>query len=254
MPATITDRQALVRVALALAGLGGGVLAVLAWLVAPVAGFGIWPIGATFGLYVVVATIAVARIGAHHPHRRFGAANAVTLVRVIISSLFAGFALQTILSQAAPTPGIGWFFFGAASFAFLLDGIDGPLARREGLASAFGSRFDMETDALLILLLSIFAYCLGKAGLWVLISGLLRYIYVAAGWAWPIFATLLPPSPRRKTIAALQGGALVLLLAPVIVPPVSGLIAFAALALLVYSFGLDVAWTMRAPMSQHAQR
>ena len=57
-----------------------------------------------------------------------------------------------------------------------------------------GSRFDMETDAALILVLAIFVWRNGKAGPWVLLSGLLRYIFVAAGWMWPWMARRWPPT------------------------------------------------------------
>jgi phosphatidylglycerophosphate synthase len=36
-----------------------------------------------------------------------------------------------------------------------LDGLDGWLARRFGLASAYGARFDMEVDGFLILVLAL---------------------------------------------------------------------------------------------------
>ena len=42
------------------------------------------------------------------------------------------------------------------------------------MVSAFGARFDMETDALLILALSVLVWRHAKAGAWVLASGLLR--------------------------------------------------------------------------------
>ena len=39
------------------------------------------------------------------------------------------------------------------------------------MASAFGARFDMETDALLLLVLAALAWQFDKAGAWVLASG-----------------------------------------------------------------------------------
>ena len=63
----------------------------------------------------------------------------------------------------------------------VLDGMDGWLARRSTLASAFGARFDMETDALLIMVLSALAWRWDRAGAWVLACGLMRYGFVAAG-------------------------------------------------------------------------
>ena len=50
------------------------------------------------------------------------------------------------------------------------------------MTSAFGARFDMEVDALLIQVLAVLAWQWDKAGPWVLMSGLLRYVFVAAGW------------------------------------------------------------------------
>jgi phosphatidylglycerophosphate synthase len=61
-----------------------------------------------------------------------------------------------------------------------LDGLDGWLARRDGLASGFGATFDVETDALLVLIADVQLWQRGRFGAWVLISGLLRYAYVLA--------------------------------------------------------------------------
>ena len=100
----------------------------------------------------------------------------------------------------------------------VLDGVDGWLARRSGLASAFGARFDMEVDALLIMALAILAWQHGKAGSWVLLSGLLRYAFVAAGWLAPWMSRPLPPSRRRQTVCVVQIAGLCAAVAP-IVPP-----------------------------------
>ena len=48
---------------------------------------------------------------------------------------------------------------------------DGPAARRSGIASRFGARFDMETDALMILVLAVLAWRWDRAGAWVLLPG-----------------------------------------------------------------------------------
>ncbi|MEJ1964856.1 MAG: CDP-alcohol phosphatidyltransferase family protein [Gammaproteobacteria bacterium] len=58
-----------------------------------------------------------------------------------------------------------------AAIAASLDGIDGWLARSRHTASDFGARFDMETDAVLILALAALAWQFDKAGVWVLLSG-----------------------------------------------------------------------------------
>ncbi|PYR47231.1 MAG: hypothetical protein DMF89_19515 [Acidobacteria bacterium] len=108
----------------------------------------------------------------------------------------------------------------------LLDGVDGWVARRTRTASAFGERFDLETDAALILVLAILAWQYGKAGPWVLLSGLLRYLFVAAGWLWPWMGAPLASSLRGKTVCVVQIVALIVAIAPPITPPTSGALLF----------------------------
>ena len=43
-----------------------------------------------------------------------------------------------------------------ATVALLLDAVDGQVARRTNTVSALGARFDMETDAFLVLVLSVY--------------------------------------------------------------------------------------------------
>ena len=200
--------------------------------------------------YAVGGLLVVTQVARHNPHVTFGAANLVTLFRLILTSLVAGFAVEILLTHIAPSDASLWGAFLVAFIASALDGVDGLLARRQATSSAFGSRFDMETDAFLILMLSVAVFALGKAGDWVLLSGLLRYVFVAAGWIWPALAAPLPPSWRRKVVCVLQTGGLILPLAPVTDPPIGALIAFAGLVLLVYSFAVDVLWSLRAGTPQ----
>ena len=181
---------------------------------------------------------------AHHPFPRFGPANQVTMVRACLVAIVAGFIGEPSL------PSAGWIVVWAAVVTTVLDGVDGWLARRTGMASAFGARFDMETDALLIQVLAILAWQYGKAGPWVLISGLLRYQFVAAGWVLPWMREPLFPSVRRKTICVVQIVGLILTILPPIVPPASEWLAAASLAALAYSFLVDTFWLWRqAPAS-----
>lgn len=188
---------------------------------------------AVFG---TIAAIAASRRRAHHPFARFGPANQMTTVRALLVSLAAGFigeARLPAIATAAATVG------GAAT---ALDGVDGWLARRTGLASAFGARFDMETDALLIQVLSVLAWQHGKAGAWVLACGLMRYVFVACGRMWPWLQRPLFPSIRRKAICVVQLAGLIIALLPWIEPPLSAWIAAVSLAALAYSFLADCFW------------
>jgi phosphatidylglycerophosphate synthase len=196
--------------------------------------------------FAVVAVFVLANLGAHHPFARFGPANQITLARAALVALLAG------LVGAGIGDGPGWLAFALALAAAVLDGVDGALARATGMTSAFGARFDMETDAALVLALSVLAWQLGKAGPWVLASGLARYAFVAAGVAWPWLRHPLPPSFRRKLVCAIQMGVLVALLAPVLAPPATAALAAAALALLLFSFAADVVWLRRHSRERHS--
>ena len=73
----------------------------------------------------------------------------------------------------------GWRLRPSSSLALLSTvWMDGWRAGREQ-ASAFGARFDMETDAALILILSLLVWQHGKAGAGSLRCGLMRYAFVA---------------------------------------------------------------------------
>ena len=176
----------------------------------------------------------------HLPLVIFGAANQVTLSRAGMAALAAG-----LIGRPEMTPTQGWFVAMLAGLALALDGIDGWLARRGGLQSPFGARFDMEVDAFFILILAILVFQSGKAGAWVLLSGLLRYGFVALGYALLWLNRPLPPRKRRQTVCVLQTAALALCLAPPLIPPWATALAATALGLLVLSFAVDVRWLWR---------
>ncbi|MGE3475764.1 MAG: CDP-alcohol phosphatidyltransferase family protein [Rhodospirillaceae bacterium] len=222
--------------------LGGLVVAVLATAIASLSPFTEgFVIGALIP-YLIVGIVVVTQISAHHPYGRFGVANALTLTRLVITALLGGLAYEVTLQGLKPVPWVAWSFCAMAVGAIIVDGLDGYSARRQNLASDFGGRFDMEVDALQIMLLCVVALALGKAGAWILIGGALRYAYEIAAAFWSALKRPLPPSFRRKLISVIKGGTLAALLAPVIAPPVSTIVAGAALALLIYSFAVDVIW------------
>ena len=137
-----------------------------------------------------------------------------------------------------------------ASIAAALDGIDGWIARRTRTASASGARFDMETDALLILVLSALVWRFGKAGAWVLGSGLMRYAFVGAASVWPWLQEPLEPSRRRQAVCVVQVVVLIAALLPSVSASAANAIAAAALAVLAWSFLVDILWLWRL----HASR
>ena len=103
------------------------------------------------------------------PHGGFGSANAITLVRLI-----AGLSLCFLGSPDAS----GILVFILALTVLIVDGLDGWMARRHNESSEFWEYFDKETDAFFLLILCFVAYFQGKAGLWIIMPGLLRYLFV----------------------------------------------------------------------------
>ena len=108
----------------------------------------------------------------------------------------------------------------------------------------------METDALLILGVSILSWQHGKAGPWILAAGAMRYIFVAFGYALPWLKRGLPYSYRRKVVCVVQSLSLISSLVPWLTAPVSALIAFVGLSSLLASFAVDVAWLLRTHRAQ----
>jgi phosphatidylglycerophosphate synthase len=191
-------------------------------------------------ILAVVTIFAATLVRAHHPFSRFGAANHMTLIRAGLVALVAG-----LIGEPAVAP-VAAVAVGVAAVVEILDGVDGWLARRDGLASAFCARFDMEVDALLIMVLAILAWQHGKAGAWVLLSGLLRYGFVVAGWLAPWIARPLPPSRRRQAICVVQIAALGAVVSPLMTASVAAPVAASALAVLTASFLMDIVWLWRA--------
>jgi len=186
-----------------------------------------------------------------------GPAHRVTLLRLALAMLLAGvlgephatyeaYAVQAPGGPPAPLAWLPWALLGVAALAAALDALDGPLARRSGRASPLGARFDMECDAWFTLVLSALVWQFERAGAWVLLSGAMRYAFVAATCRWPWLGRPLPPSRRRQAVCVVQIAVLVLALAPVVPSGAASALCAFGLALLAASFGADVWRLVRA--------
>lgn len=187
-------------------------------------------------LFAAMMRLALRYRRGRHPFARYGIANQVTTVRAALVALTAALIGEPPTATVAATA----LAFGATATA--LDGLDGWLARRTAMASEFGARFDMEVDALLIQVLAILAWTGGKAGWWVLMSGLLRYMFVAAGWILPWMTRPLASSTRGKVVCVAQIAVLLVVLLPAVTPPASVWLAAFGLAGLAWSFAVDTWW------------
>ena len=219
--------------------IGIGITAGLGWLVGSwIAGGAAYPLkAAAFFAALVGAVIRVA--GAQHPYPRLGPANYVTTIRAMLAALAAGL----IGHPAAPE--VLWSVIGLTALMAALDGLDGWIARRTRMVSAYGARFDMETDAAFIFVLSILVWQHGKAGVWVLLCGLMRYAFVAAGWRLRWLARPLRATRRGRMVAVGQLFGLSVALAPTVPAPASAVAAAGTLAALAWSFATDVRWLSR---------
>ncbi len=222
-----------------------GVLTLLAVL-GRVTGLGAagWIVGLASG----VALCALLTLGlVRASRRRLLPADRVTLSRAVLVCGVAALVADTVAGTDEPT-GV---LVALASVALVLDAVDGRVARRTGTVHPLGARFDMETDAFLILVLSVAVT--RDLGWWVLGVGVARYLLLlvalAARWA-PWLRGQVPARMWRKVIAAYQGIVLTVAAAGVL-PVVAASVAVAAgLALLVLSFGTEVLTLRRMSASR----
>lgn len=152
--------------------------------------------------------------------------NAVTFSRlllVVLALVFASGDVRVVLPCVLA--------------AWLLDGVDGWLARRTNQVTPFGALFDQETDAALVLLLCVELMVTRGVGPWVLIAGGLRYLLVLAR----LLATR-PIEERRSSLGRVIFSFSYLSLAFGLWPQLdvaSALAVPAGVLLLLYSFAPD---------------
>lgn len=97
----------------------------------------------------------------------YGPANAITLLRF--------FAL---ISIAIMHPSLSLFTTGFfLTLICLTDLLDGYVARTLNMSSIIGEYMDKETDALFVLLTGFILFQRGYTGPWILLMGMVRYIY-----------------------------------------------------------------------------
>lgn len=204
-------------------------------LLALAAGWARWQVVAGLGGYGVVSAIVALSVRFHPGVGDFGMANQVTLLRAGLVCLAGGALLASGQSLTE-----GWSLAALVVLALSLDAVDGWVARRFRLSSSFGARFDLEIDALLLLILALLAWRSGRVDAWVLAIGLMRYGFVLAGHTLPWLRAPLPPSRRRQAVCVQQGLTLLLCLLPPVDARTAAVAAVMALVALLASFAVDV--------------
>lgn len=206
-------------------------------------GAGLALVGPDTALWLTVAGFAIGTLLAlglirrGYPHSSLGLCNLVTMLRLALACTL----LAPLAGEAAP-----WMVLGVAALALSLDGVDGWLARRDGLSSDFGARFDMEVDSALALILALNAWVSGTAGAIVLLIGLPRYLFAAAAVALPWLDGPLPERFSRKVVCVAQIATLIALQLPPLAASVANPVVAVVAAALAWSFGRDVLWLWRA--------
>jgi phosphatidylglycerophosphate synthase len=158
-----------------------------------------------------------------------GWANLITLGRLLTIVVVAS------SSGAGPAEAL------CAVAVLCLDWLDGRVARRRREETPLGAKFDMETDALFIAVVGAKLAVAGRLGVWILVPGLLRYMYaIAIG-----IAETRGEAPRSRFgryVFAIQGASLAVALWPVksvFIP-----LAVGATLLTTYSFARSAYWSL----------
>lgn len=210
-------------------------------LALPVAGLAMLlggAVGVTLSVSVYAVGLGLAASSLHrsYSHDVLGLCNIITIARLALTAAL----LALLAAPVPPPPEQMWIAFAVAVLALALDGADGWAARRAGLASQFGARFDMEVDSLFALVLALIAFQAGQVGPWVLALGLPRYLFVAAGIIWPFLTREVPDNLSRKAVCVLQIGTLVACLVPILPAGVLTVAAALAAVALIWSFLRDI--------------
>jgi len=196
-------------------------------------------IGTAF--YLALAGLVLWTVPPTLPGPGIGPANRVTLGRAALAVPVFALSVQPGLLGTTGR----WWVIAVSTVVLILDGFDGRVARRTGTQTTFGARFDLELDAALIMALAVLVWRSGRVGPWVLLIGLMRYLFVAASRVWPSLRAELPESLRRKAVCVTQGVVLLVALGPIIPVWIAVLVSAGGLAALGYSFAVDVLWALR---------
>jgi phosphatidylglycerophosphate synthase len=184
---------------------------------------------------LAVVVIGCVLIALRRRQSRLGWANGFTLARLVGTAWIAALVWAWLVQ--APSAAAAVVLIVIAICCLALDGVDGAVARARGEASDFGARFDMETDAAMIMVLCVAVALQGSVGWWVLAIGLARYVYWLGSLRLAALSVPVAPSILRKIVAVSQSVALLICLAlgaagvgPSWLPPMIAGIALSGLA------------------------
>jgi phosphatidylglycerophosphate synthase len=181
----------------------------------------------------VTSIAALIALGAGHwtPAGGFGVANAVTALRLALIGALSAIHRHGVSASAVVVA------------ILTLDAIDGWVARKRHTSSAFGAQFDMESDALFTLVAGLSLAASGRLGTWIVVPGLLRYLYALAIGTLPVSHGEAPPSRFGRYAFCLMGTSFAASFLPL--EPIYRPLAVAATGAIVWSFARSTYWSLR---------
>lgn len=172
--------------------------------------------------------------------RRPTPGDVVTLARGVPVLAAAGLVVAALVAGEDPR---GWWVAGLGALAWVSDALDGYVARRTSSVTDRGAVLDSAVDGALVLVLSL---AVAPVAPWALVGGLLFPVFVLVQVRRPAWRRTLPPSPRRRLVGGVLTGTLVVGCAPVWPDAAVQVAGGVAVALVTWSFAVDVRWLERA--------
>lgn len=162
-----------------------------------------------------------------------GVPNAITLSRLVL------LLICTFLHAQFTLFGLGI----AYTFICVGDFFDGYYARKLNQSSTIGEYLDKETDAVFVLILTTVIYFKIHQTYWVLIAGLIRYIYFAGIYFFMDGNEKEPKDPWARIIAVFL---FIALIGQFVLPQkVSKPVLLVATASILYSFGRSLRYQLK---------
>ena len=188
------------------------------WLIAALCVFG-------YSLWFIWSNlIENRRTGETSLLRDLGAGNLVSILRGILIGILYG-----LIFIPKPPGWLAWVPGMLYSAVALADIADGALARLTNHATRLGEVLDLYLDGLGVLAATALLVQYGQVPMWYVLIGLARYLFLSGMWLRERLGKKnfpLPPSTRRRWLAAVQMGFVSILLFPLFSPPATMVVAY----------------------------
>ena len=132
-----------------------------------------------------------------------------------------------------------------AVISFILDGVDGFIARKYNHVTKFGEIIDQESDNFLMLVLAISLYLNREVGIYIFLIPLYRYIFILYMSRYSWLKTELPLSQFRKFACASTILLMIIAQDSYLGPENTIFLVFLSLFIITFSFAKDIIWLYR---------